>query len=129
MGDAYFLEQLSKLSLAVPRVALLNPKSENSPYSNFADANKNCYLLFNANGNEDSHYAAILLALQVLSGLFVGTLIRTLLRMYEYQYLLQPSVFSRMPALFRFALFGGMPGMHSVYWVREFKTKRSSCLQ
>lgn len=51
-----FFEQFYELELVVPRPPLVNNKAENSPYCNFADGNKNCYLLTSANRNEDSYY-------------------------------------------------------------------------
>jgi len=57
-----FFAQFGELSRKVPRVALLNPKAENSPYCNFADANKNCHLVINSNFNEDCYYSTIILS-------------------------------------------------------------------
>lgn len=51
-----FFEQFYELELDVPRPPLVNNKAENSPYCNFADGNKNCYLLTSSNRNEDSYY-------------------------------------------------------------------------
>lgn len=56
-----FFEQFKELSRAVPQVGLLNPKAENSPYCNFADANKNCHMVINSNYNESSYFSTILL--------------------------------------------------------------------
>lgn len=51
-----FFEQFRELQLAVPRPPLINNKAENSLYCNFADANKNCYLLTSSNRNQDVYY-------------------------------------------------------------------------
>jgi len=51
-----FFEQFYELQLEVPRPALVNNNAENSDYCNFADDNKNCYLITTANDNEDSMY-------------------------------------------------------------------------
>ena len=56
-----FFDQFEELSKAVPRMSLLNPVNENSSYCNFADWNKNCYLLFNSNSNQESFCSYILL--------------------------------------------------------------------
>jgi hypothetical protein len=56
-----FFEQFKELSLRVPRQAVLNPINENSDYCNFADWNKNGYMLINSNSNEDSFYSTLLL--------------------------------------------------------------------
>lgn len=56
-----FFEQFGEMSRQVPRMALMNPKAENSPYCNFADANKNCHLVINSNFNEDCYYSTIIL--------------------------------------------------------------------
>ena len=52
-----FFEQFHELLLKVPRPPLVNNKAENSDYCNFADINKNCYLITSANRNEDSYYS------------------------------------------------------------------------
>ena len=51
-----FFEQFHELQLKVPRPPLVNNKAENSDYCNFADGNKNCYLVTSANYNQDSYY-------------------------------------------------------------------------
>lgn len=51
-----FFEQFYELQVVVPRPPLVNNKAENSDYCNFADANKNCYMLTSANRNQDSYY-------------------------------------------------------------------------
>ena len=56
-----FLEELEKLRLLVPRLANINVGSENSDYCTHSDKNKNCYMLFAANFNEDCYYGGIVL--------------------------------------------------------------------
>ena len=51
-----FFEQFYELLLEVPRPPLINNKAHNSDYCNFADGNKNCYMMTSANWNEDSYY-------------------------------------------------------------------------
>lgn len=51
-----FFDQFHDLQLAVPRTPIINNKAENSDYCNFADGNKNCYLITAANWNEDCYY-------------------------------------------------------------------------
>ena len=41
-----FFEQFAELMVEVPRLAVVNKKSENSEYCNYSFANKNCYLTF-----------------------------------------------------------------------------------
>jgi hypothetical protein len=55
-----FFEQFKSLQEKVPRPPLVNNNSVNSDYCNFADENKNCYLLTTANRNEDSFYGFFL---------------------------------------------------------------------
>lgn len=56
-----FFQQFHDLQLAVPRPGVVNNGAVNSTYCNFADQNKNCYLLTSANRNEDSFYGFLLL--------------------------------------------------------------------
>lgn len=51
-----FFTQFRNLQLQVPRIALTNLNSENSDYCNMSDGNKNCYLIFGGDYNEDSLY-------------------------------------------------------------------------
>lgn len=51
-----FFEQFYALQLEVPRPPIINNKAENSDYCNFADGNKNCYLITAANWNQDCYY-------------------------------------------------------------------------
>lgn len=51
-----FFEQFNELSLAVPRLSLMNVKAENSEYCNITNSNKNCYLVFGGDFNEDCLY-------------------------------------------------------------------------
>lgn len=67
-----FFEQFYVLQLDVPRPALINNKAENSDYCNFADGNKNCYLITSANWNEDSYYCWLMAnSKDVVDGLWV----------------------------------------------------------
>ncbi|MBI2634143.1 hypothetical protein HYW82_00540 [Candidatus Peregrinibacteria bacterium] len=54
-----FFEQYAGLQLAVPRLALMNIGSENSDYCNSCVYNKNCYLIFGGDRNENSMYGAL----------------------------------------------------------------------
>lgn len=56
-----FLEQLEQLRFKTPRLYNINIGSENSDYCTHSDKNKNCYLLFAANFNEDCLYGGIVL--------------------------------------------------------------------
>ena len=47
-----FFEQLRELQLVVPRLALLNSRTENGKYSNFSGDNKDVYMIFATRGNE-----------------------------------------------------------------------------
>jgi len=51
-----FFEQFAELKKKVPAANLMNVKSENSEFTNGADSNKNCYLLFLAGFDEDVYY-------------------------------------------------------------------------
>lgn len=55
-----FFEQFAILQRAVPRPPLINNKAENSDYCNFADENKNSYMVTSANRNEDCYYGFLL---------------------------------------------------------------------
>ncbi|MFC1655648.1 hypothetical protein ACFL3C_02150 [Patescibacteria group bacterium] len=48
-----FFEQFKELQLEVPRLALINARAENSDYCNMTWGNKNCYLVFGGDFNED----------------------------------------------------------------------------
>lgn len=52
-----FFEQFKELQAAVPRMSLLNTKAENSEYCNITTGNKNCYLVFGGDVNEDCMYS------------------------------------------------------------------------
>jgi hypothetical protein len=54
-----FLSQFMELKNKVPRIALLVIDSINSDYTNNAEDNKNCYLLFAAGNNEDCMYGRL----------------------------------------------------------------------
>jgi hypothetical protein len=51
-----FFDQLRDLILTVPRLALTNINAVNSDYCNMSEGNKNCYLIFGGDFNEDSMY-------------------------------------------------------------------------
>jgi len=51
-----FFEQYKELQRKVPRTSLNNINAENSDYSNLALNNKNCYLIFTADDNENCAY-------------------------------------------------------------------------
>jgi hypothetical protein len=52
-----FFDQFRELQMTIPRVALMNTKSENSDYCNVTISNKNCYLVFGGDFNEDCLYS------------------------------------------------------------------------
>ncbi|MDD4530177.1 MAG: hypothetical protein PHO80_01330 [Candidatus Gracilibacteria bacterium] len=52
-------EQFGKLFKTVPKVALLQYNNENSDYTNDSTNNKNCYLLFGADYNENCAYSSL----------------------------------------------------------------------
>lgn len=54
-----FFEQVAELARVVPRIALINVKGENSDYCNMTYGNKNCYLLFGGDFNEDCMYGTL----------------------------------------------------------------------
>ncbi|KKS58437.1 MAG: hypothetical protein UV23_C0007G0001, partial [Candidatus Nomurabacteria bacterium GW2011_GWF1_42_40] len=54
-----FLKQLRELRNKVPRVRLLSINSINSEYENNSSENKNCYLIFAAENNEDCLYGRL----------------------------------------------------------------------
>jgi hypothetical protein len=51
-----FFTQFAALQQQVPRLALINREAENSDYVHYASHNKNCYLIFNADSNQDCYY-------------------------------------------------------------------------
>lgn len=55
-----FFDQFYSLQLKVPRPPLVNNKATNSEYCNFADGNKNCYMLTSVNRNEDCYYGFLM---------------------------------------------------------------------
>ncbi len=55
--DRPFFEQLRELRRSVPRLSLMNTKAENSEYCNITTSNKNCYLVFGGDYNEDCIYS------------------------------------------------------------------------
>ena len=54
-----FFKQFLELKNKIPRIALLVINSINSDYTNNAEDNKNCYLLFAAGNNEDCMYGRL----------------------------------------------------------------------
>ena len=54
-----FFEQLKGLQLKVPRPPSVNVNSENSEYCNMCAENKNCYLVFGGDYNEDVLYGTL----------------------------------------------------------------------
>ncbi|MFA5842254.1 MAG: hypothetical protein WC882_01060 [Candidatus Gracilibacteria bacterium] len=52
-----FFDQFHQLQSRVPRLALMNTKAFNSDYCNITTDNKNCYLVFGGDFNEDSLYS------------------------------------------------------------------------
>jgi hypothetical protein len=54
-----FFEQYRELQNKVPRIGLLSIQSVNSEYTNNAADNKNCYILFAAEKNEDCYYGRL----------------------------------------------------------------------
>jgi hypothetical protein len=55
--DRPFFEQYQALQQRVPRLNLLNEKSENSAFCNITTGNKNCYLVFGGDLCEDCFYS------------------------------------------------------------------------
>ncbi len=56
-----FFEQFNELILAVPHIALRITQSQNSDYTSLSGYNKNCYLLFAAEYNEDCSFGTQLI--------------------------------------------------------------------
>lgn len=54
-----FFEQYAELQKEVPRIALVNVGSINSDYCNSCVFNKNCYLIFGGDRNEDSMFGSL----------------------------------------------------------------------
>ncbi len=52
-----FFEQFKELQARVPRIGLLNTRAHNSEFCNITTDNKNCYLVFGGDFNEDSMYS------------------------------------------------------------------------
>lgn len=55
-----FLTQFAELQKKVPRVKLLSINSVNTEYENNSSENKNCYLIFAAENNEDCLYGRLI---------------------------------------------------------------------
>ncbi|MDA2921649.1 hypothetical protein MYX07_00090 [Patescibacteria group bacterium AH-259-L07] len=58
--DKSFFEQFKALQEKVPRMALVNMRHVNSEYANMSADNKNCYLIFAAEQNEDCYYSRLI---------------------------------------------------------------------
>ncbi len=54
-----FFEQFAELRRRVPRINISNMQSVNSYFTNHAADNKNCYMLFACENNEDSYYGKL----------------------------------------------------------------------
>lgn len=52
-----FFEQFNELQLAVPHISLINVNGENSEYCNVTMGNKNSYLVFGGDYNQDTYYS------------------------------------------------------------------------
>lgn len=52
-----FFEQFKELQAVTPRIGLLNTRAHNSEFCNITTDNKNCYLVFGGDYNEDSMYS------------------------------------------------------------------------
>ena len=55
-----FFDQFLELRNKIPRISLLNINGVNSDYVNNSEDNKNCYLIFAAQKNEDSMYGRLI---------------------------------------------------------------------
>lgn len=55
-----FFDQFYELQLKIPRPPLINNKADNSEYCNFADNNRNSYLITSTNNNEDCYYSFLI---------------------------------------------------------------------
>lgn len=54
-----FFEQLADLQREVPRIALFNVKCDNSDYCNMVYGNRNCYLIFGGDFNQDTMFGTL----------------------------------------------------------------------
>lgn len=54
-----FFEQFAELQSKVPRLGIMNVKAENSDYCNMTIGNKNCYLIFGGDFNQDCMFGAL----------------------------------------------------------------------
>ena len=54
-----FFQQFAELQKIVPRMSVMNKHAENSDYCNLTTNNKNCYLVFGGDFNEDCMYSII----------------------------------------------------------------------
>ncbi len=55
-----FFEQFGNMMKKVPQISLFTSNNENSEYTNFSEAEKNCYFLFASNRNEDCYYSSMI---------------------------------------------------------------------
>ena len=53
-----FFDQFDELWKVVPQMALLNTNNQNAEYATFSVEDKNCYLIFASNRNEDCYYSS-----------------------------------------------------------------------
>lgn len=54
-----FFDQFFELEKIVPHIAIINIDAENSDYCNLAMGNKNCYLIFGGDYNQDCYYGEL----------------------------------------------------------------------
>lgn len=52
-----FFEQFNELMLSVPKISRFASQNENSEFTNGAQQDKNCYMIFVSDHNEDSYYS------------------------------------------------------------------------
>jgi hypothetical protein len=52
-----FFEQMNELMLDVPKISVFTSKNENSDYTNGAQQDKDCYMIFVSDHNEDCYYS------------------------------------------------------------------------
>lgn len=65
-----FFEQFDELRKATPRLSLLNTQAENSEFCNITTNNKNCYLVFGGDFNEDAMYSVFCFYTKDVSDLY-----------------------------------------------------------
>jgi len=52
-----FFEQMDELMLDVPKISVFTSRNENSDYTNGSQQNKNCYMIFVSDHDEDCYYS------------------------------------------------------------------------